>query len=531
MRHLLPLLCLLALALMACDGIAFSAAEVLPTPTADPSPTHIPTATATWPATALPITPTPTLAPPASPTPTTGPLFYVALEGDDRLGDGTRARPWATISHAVRRVPDGATITVAPGVYHGRVDLVGRFAEGITIRAERSYQSALRHTDTVVTIFYAQGITLEGFDIAHTGPNATFYIVQIQDFLRQTGDGQASTSRITLRNNILHDSYGLDILKINNGARQITVEGNLFYNHGPSGHQIDVNSAADILIQDNVFMSDYEGSGRPNTNETRSFVAIKDSNGAHDDLVASQRVILRRNIFLNWQGSTGSHFLALGEETTTYYQARDILVENNLFLGNSPHPMLSAWGIKGAIDVTFRHNTMTGDLPAFAFAMRLNVPANNPPNERIAFYNNLWNDPTGTMGQVATADAPRFALGQPAQVGEFALHNNLYWNGGIGIPFAEELAVNYTADSQRLIGDPYLPEVGEVVLPRWLPNERRFADGSTAVGELFERLVIRYALPELGGAGLDAADPAFAAEEDILQRPRTGGADVGAVER
>jgi hypothetical protein len=50
-------------------------------------------------------------------------------------------------------------------------------------------------------------------------------------------DGQGVTgtvSNITFRNNVLHDSFNNDILKINNAASLITVTGNMFYNQGPS---------------------------------------------------------------------------------------------------------------------------------------------------------------------------------------------------------------------------------------------------------------------------------------------------------
>jgi hypothetical protein len=72
----------------------------------------------------------------------------------------------------------------------------------------------------------------------------------------------------------MHDSYNNDILKINNGAAQITVEGNMFYNQTGSDEHIDVNSVTDIVIQDNIFFNDFAGSGRSNENDTSRPVAI-----------------------------------------------------------------------------------------------------------------------------------------------------------------------------------------------------------------------------------------------------------------
>jgi hypothetical protein len=96
-------------------------------------------------------------------------VYYVATDGSDEIGDGSDSDPWATITHALESVPDGSTILVRPGTYTGRVRLRGTFAQGVTVRSEIPYQARLRNGDTVVTCFYGQGITLEGFDVAHSG--------------------------------------------------------------------------------------------------------------------------------------------------------------------------------------------------------------------------------------------------------------------------------------------------------------------------------------------------------------------------
>jgi uncharacterized protein (DUF433 family) len=452
--------------------------------------------------------------------------YYVAADGDD-AGDGSPANPWATISHALDNVEDGSTIVVRPGVYTGRVRLRGTFDPRVTVRSELPYRAVLQNDDRVVTAYAGAGevygITLQGFEMRHAGPGAEPLVVHID------GNGDGSVRHITLRDNVLHDSYDNDLLKINNAAHDVLVEGNIFYNQAGSDEHIDVNGVEAVTVQDNVFFNDFAGSRRANNNDTGSFIVIKDSNGAGDLYTGSRNVVVRRNVFLNWEGSTGANFVLIGEDGQPFIEGRDILVENNLMLGNAGNVMRAALGVKSGESVIFRNNTVSGDLPSLAFAMRLNTENESVTNEGITFYNNIWSDPAGTMGAENAQGSNDFSDTPPGQTGEFGIENNLYWNGGAPVPEDPDELINYTDDRERIVAAPLLPDQSGLVLPRWDGSALHFADGSSTIRQVFVRLVRLYGRPDSDSPAIDAADPDQAPAEDILGTIRST-PDVGALE-
>jgi hypothetical protein len=458
--------------------------------------------------------------------------FYVAVNGNDSTGDGSVAKPWASIQRALAVLHDdqvdGATVLVRPGTY-GRQSLVGTFAQGVTVRSEVPYQARLRAADRAVIAYDnsrgASGITLEGFDIAHTGAGSAPLVVHIDG-----GGGNQGVERLTVRNNIIHESWNNDLLKINNGTRDVLVEHNMFYNQTGSDEHIDINSVEDVVVRDNVFFNDFAGSGRTNGNNTSSYIVIKDSNDAEDIFLGTDGVTVERNVFFNWEGGTGSTFVLIGEDAKPFIEARNVMVENNLMLGNSANVMRAAFGVKSGEDITFRHNTVVGDLPSLAFAMRVNVENAAVLNDRIHFYNNIYSDPTGTMGAESAAASNDFSDTPPADIGEWQLQNNLYWNGGAAIPSSAAEAINYTSDANRIVANPGLPGQGGLVLPRWNETTGTFADGSTTIREAFVNLVTNYGRPGAMSAGVDQAVATQSPAVDILGNPRSDGPDVGAFE-
>jgi hypothetical protein len=452
--------------------------------------------------------------------------FYVATDGSDSSGNGSSASPWASITHAVDNASDGDEVVVLPGIYNGRQSLRRQFDVPVRVRSEIPYGARLRHDNGAALIVYTgRNIVVEGFDIAHAPSNTGGLVVQIQDLLGKVAGSAGGTdpvvSGIVLRNNIIHSSTNNDLLKINNGAEDIRVLGNLFFNQAGSDEHIDINSVIDVEIADNIFMNTAE---RP---DTSSFVVIKDSNGNDDTVLGARGIQVRRNVFLNWFGSSGQSFLRVGEDGTSNFEAFDVLIENNLLLGNSSALMRTALTIQGSRDIVFRNNTISGDLPSRSYLGRFITVSANPPNQNLQLVNNVLSDPTGTMGSEAFSGVD--LIDAPAgQTTASILDTNLYFNGANAVPLDAGQALDLGDDQNAVIADPLLTDPDGLVAPLW--DGSTFADGSSSIREAFEALVMGFAVPAAGSPVLDAADPVTSSSEDILGRARGPLPDLGAFE-
>jgi hypothetical protein len=462
-------------------------------------------------------------------TPTTTPPALATCEhwvappphGSD-ANPGTLEQPWATLEHAAAAVPDQqCTVWFKNGLYTGENRLSRRFSTPTTFRAINPYRAVFENNDSTISLLGVKNMIFEGFEFRHAGPGSEAIVVSVHS------DNGFWAEMITFRNNIFHDSYNNDLLKLYNGVRFATIEGNLFYNQGEAEQHMDVNSVTDSVIQDNIFFNDYQGSGRPIPEDTKAFIVIKDSGEEADGQLGSERVTVRRNLFLNWQGST-SQFVKIGNDGKPYHEGKEILVENNLFIGNSDDMIGAAFGVSGGRDILFRHNTIVGDLPAREYAFFVDIKKENPINENVFFYNNIWSDPTGTMGFEVKGPPGRFSDGEPSETDNLILDNNLYWNGSVPVP-PGELVSPLVHDAHRVVANPLLPEdQGDIVLPRW--NGTTFISCNRLIRQEFVRLVLLYGVIPANSPAIGAADPFQTTSEDILARPRTAIPDLGAYE-
>lgn len=451
--------------------------------------------------------------------------YWVAPEpiGSDS-NSGTYNSPWATLKYANTNVPDNnCTVWFRPGVYFGGSRLNRRFETQTTFKSLVPYQAVLINNGAAVLISGAKNITLDGFEIQHSGPGATVLLVAID------GSEQGWSEYVTLRNNIIHDSYNNDLLKIYNLSRFITIENNVFYNQGLPEEQLDINSVTDVVIQDNIFFNDYGNSGRVNDNQSKQFIVMKDSNGGKDGQLGSERVNVRRNIFLNWEGQDDEAFIQVGLDGKPYFEAIDVRIENNLLIGNSKDPAGAAFGVRGAKDVHFVNNTVTGNLPSSAYAFWVTVSEQNPRNQNIFFYNNIWSDPTGSMGGDLKDKSNRFSRGHLKDTDNLVLDNNLYWNGWSRIPNGDLLSP-LKDDKHSIIAPPMLAtNQSDMILPYW--DGSAFLSGNESIRDEFVRLVKQYGEISPISFARNEANPDFAPREDILGQLRDDTPDIGAYEK
>lgn len=453
--------------------------------------------------------------------------FY-ASPGGTTNGDGSSENPWP-VNHAISQLGDGDTLLLMDGLYEGRVSTSRSFTDWVTIRAEHPYRAKLTNVQNGAPSLsiYTQGsakIIIDGFVISNRHPS---YVCSGREpeFLVHFQDAQD----VIFRNNIVfgNNAPGTcnELIKINRGGdpyypKGIQITGNVIYDHANAGgaDMIDSVRGGELDITENIFFA-------RNADQAQSFITLKRQVDAQSLGITprSPRHNVSRNVFLNWDGKTDQAFIQLGEDGYAEVMISDALIENNLLIGNSSRNIAGAFQFKGVKNITVRANTVVGDLPGGAYGFRIGTEENNLPVEDIYIYNNIFSDPTGTMGN-------RFinTYGDVV-VNSIALDNNLYFNDSNPLPATESPAP--ADDANRVVDDPLLEtNHGGMALPVWDENSHRFPSGSTSIREEFERLVNTYGAIGEESPAEGAANAGRMPADDILGNARDADPDIGAFE-
>jgi hypothetical protein len=404
-------------------------------------------------------------------------------------------------------------------LYDGPILVTRAFSNEVFVRSQEPYGAMLTNVAdnapilSVVLEAPQDGpvhLTFEGFvfsnDGTRGGPCTTRAGYMI--FL-------SNVSNFTLKDNIIYGNNRMprcnNMVKVNIvGATKpwhdVRLVGNVFGDPPAvdDNDMIEIFEPTEFDICDNILYSNRGGSSGG------SFVALRKRWGA---TTRSPRYRICRNIFMNYEGSSNAAFLRLGGWS---YPISDALVENNLMLGNSATMMAAPVILEDASDVTLRANTVVGDFPSSAFAFRLGTDGSRPAPENIYAYNNIFCDPTATMGRLVDI----YGNADPAAV---LFERNLYWNGSGTVPAI--------SDAAAIEADPLLPsDPSAIVPPVWEAANRLFRSGSRTVREEFERLARTHAAIPAGSPARGAAWSERMPREDILGFERDTAPDLGAFE-
>ncbi|MBK5962778.1 hypothetical protein CCR95_01360 [Thiocystis minor] len=162
----------------------------------------------------------------------TGPVLYVSLSGNDTTGDGTLARPYRTLSHAVQAVSAGETIVVRGGTYLEAAEARIRVPR-VTIR---SFPGEWAVIDRRGATGEDSGVY---FDVGANDGVLTcleviggYYAVSTETKW-DWGDpnDRAGSSRIRIENTRLHGSR-YDLIKIKPNSDDIVIRHNEIYGSG-----------------------------------------------------------------------------------------------------------------------------------------------------------------------------------------------------------------------------------------------------------------------------------------------------------
>ena len=287
--------------------------------------------------------------------------------------------PWCTINEALATVPTGATVNVAPAVYHEQVTMAPR-DDGVTLQGTGSTRPVIDGDWTrscgVVLYDGVHDITIDGFEI--------------RDLLSRSPEGYAAgivslnTADDTIENNVIHGSHGAGLAAYgvmlgNNEApgivHNVDLRDNHIYDVGPGGESMGIllMMTKDMTIERNeVYLVRKEG--------------IRDWCGL-DNTFTSNR------LYLNWTGITLEG--AVGD-----------LVDNNLAYANvwgydpkhvSTSSSLAMWGLSTGQWSRFWHNTSFAETHA-----DMSLGQNPPAEDYIDIRDNVFESP----GDVHLHDFP-----------------------------------------------------------------------------------------------------------------------------
>jgi RNA polymerase sigma factor (sigma-70 family) len=352
-----------------------------------------PLSTTTAPATA----PTATAGPgPSTPAPATTTRAAVAAKADifvapggDDSGDGTQARPYASVAKAVAVVKPGQTIALRAGTYRPTspisITTSGTAAKRVTISAYPGERAVID----------ASGIPADQWAITQ---EASYWTVR---GIEVTGARNATWTCLSCTNNVfqrltVHDNAGVGLMLRNAGTAGNQVLDSDFWANQGSGLSVQFGDGDGNLVRGNRAWGN--GQDGIDLGSFRSRVAVE----------------------YNWSYRNGSNGFALGGGTEPV--AAPHAVRHNAAWGNAGHGFVDE-GNTGAIELgnnTAFENTGLGFAMTTAPAvLRNNAAVGNTRGEQALSSGakptgNSWQAPGFAFGSedASVAEGPRTAAGK-----------------------------------------------------------------------------------------------------------------------
>lgn len=297
--------------------------------------------------------------------------YYVSPAGHDR-NSGTRAAPWKTIAHAVRRVQPGDHVWLMAGTYQGGVviDRAGRPGQWITLAAYDHQKVVVKgegHEDDLY--FYADGFEplyweVRGLDLE--GGNDYVVKIDVPDVRLIDNDLHAShddiikvvrtASDIVIAHNRIHDNdarnganaQGIDIV----GARRVTVAYNHVYNIRSIGMYAKGN-ASHVVFEHNVLDHIYDRGIMLGQSTGKQFLRPGETYESYDSVIRDNIVrhtgsaclstssSLRPRIYDNYCDDVATRDTAgifVSNESELRQGGTDVQIHNNIIILGGKRP-------------------------------------------------------------------------------------------------------------------------------------------------------------------------------------------------
>lgn len=177
--------------------------------------------------------------------PDKGKLIWVAPDGSDRTGRGSRAQPYATPGAASLQAMPGDTIVVASGTYRlfGSIQRSGTSAQPITVRPEPNGRPLFVLPSGVASVdIAASHVQLFGLDISRSAAATTSSV----PCLRVT----RTVENVSFTDMHVHDcAAGLELSQARVSAKQIRIVDSEFFRLQSFGIRCLADACTDAVLQ------------------------------------------------------------------------------------------------------------------------------------------------------------------------------------------------------------------------------------------------------------------------------------------